>query len=68
MAKTFDTSRQYDPQQFLHRVVWPHYFVFKVMAVADAHVILFDHYHAPIAYEVVFGSSGNSQTVIRKQR
>ena len=64
----FYTANEYIYNKIQFRVDGAYWAPFKVRACNDAHIALFDHHLTDMAYEIVFGSSGNQWTVIRKQR
>ena len=60
------TAPKYDYDKIVYRVATITSFVFKVRAKSDAHIVLWQHYHADKAYEIVIGMSSNTYTAIRK--
>ena len=60
------TNALYTYDKFLYHVATKLSLIFKVKAAHNAHVALFEHYHADKAYEFVIGMSGNNYTAIRE--
>ena len=64
-TSTFTTSEEYNRDQLILSVADRKAVLLKIKAKENAHILLYEQYHASLAYEVIIGGDKNQITGIK---